>query len=96
MTKRDWLFGEPRETVCNIVKDVARRAGVSVGDIYGRATARRFSRPRQAAMYLAVTRTGKSYQQVGRIFGRDHTTVLHAIRAVEARPHLYPIGTPNE
>ena len=41
-------------------------------------------RPRQIAMYLAKTLTLRSLPEIGRRFGgRDHTTVLHAVRKIE-------------
>jgi chromosomal replication initiator protein len=41
-------------------------------------------RPRQVAMYLAKTMTLRSLPEIGRRFGgRDHTTVLHAVRKIE-------------
>lgn len=41
--------------------------------------------PRQIAMYLAKTMTGRSLPEIGRRFGgRDHTTVLHSVRKVDA------------
>jgi chromosomal replication initiator protein len=46
---------------------------------------RHLARPRQIAMYLAYELTPKSLPQIGRLFGdRDHTTVLHGYRTVEA------------
>ena len=88
----DYLFGEPRETVRNIVRDVARSTGLSVADIHGPAQRGPAVKARHAAMYLARVRTGKSYQALGRIFGRDHKTVMSAVRKVEASPNEYPIG----
>jgi chromosomal replication initiator protein len=42
-------------------------------------------RPRQVAMYLAKILTLRSLPEIGRRFGgRDHTTVLHAVRKIEA------------
>jgi hypothetical protein len=43
------------------------------------------SHPRQVAMYLAAEMTDKSLPNIGRCFSRDHTTVIHAIRAVKRR-----------
>jgi chromosomal replication initiator protein len=41
-------------------------------------------KPRQIAMYLAKTLTPRSFPEIGRRFGgRDHTTVLHAVRKIE-------------
>jgi chromosomal replication initiator protein len=93
---RDWLFGEPRPGICRIAYQVAARTGVTIDDLKSPKKARVFSRPRQAAMYLAHRNTDKSTTQIGRFFNRDHTTVLHAIRAVESAPHLYPIGEVRE
>ena len=43
------------------------------------------TRPRQVAMYLARGLTGRSWERLGRSFKRDHTTVIHGVRAVEER-----------
>ena len=44
---------------------------------------RSVARPRQIAMFLAKNLTTKSLPDIGRAFNRDHTTVLHGIKAVE-------------
>ena len=44
---------------------------------------RSIARPRQIAMYLAKDLTSKSLPEIGLAFGRDHTTILHAIRLIE-------------
>ncbi len=46
--------------------------------------------PRQVAMYLAREITGKSYPAIGRMFDRDHSTVISALRAVEDRQTTSP------
>jgi chromosomal replication initiator protein len=47
--------------------------------------AREVARPRQIAMYLAKQLTSRSLPEIGRRFGgRDHTTVLHAVKTIEA------------
>ena len=46
--------------------------------------ARQVARPRQVAMYLAKTLTSRSLPDIGRRFGgRDHTTVIHAVKKIE-------------
>lgn len=90
--KRDYLFGEPRETVRSIAREVAHREGLSVADLYGPSRRARLVKARHAAMYIAHKKGGHSLSKVGRIFGnRDHTTVMNAVRKVEAAPHEYPI-----
>jgi len=63
---------------------VASQFGLGVSDMSSPVRARSVARPRQLAMYLARELTGKSLPEIGRLFGdRDHTTVIHAIRAIE-------------
>ena len=58
--------------------------GLRKGEGASRRTAN-VVRPRQVAMYLAKTLTLRSLPEIGRRFGgRDHTTVLHAVRKIEA------------
>jgi chromosomal replication initiator protein len=56
-----------------------------VKDFHSPQRARRVARPRQVAMYLSRKLTTRSLPEIGRRFGgRDHTTVLHACRRIEA------------
>lgn len=59
--------------------------GVSRGELLSAARAPRIARARQLAMYLARELTPLSLAQIAREFDRDHSTVIHAIRAVEGR-----------
>ena len=58
----------------------AERHGVAYSDIVGPCRKPVYARPRQEAMWLAARDTAKSYPQIARVFDRDHTTVIHAIR----------------
>ena len=49
-----------------------------------------FSHPRQVAMYLARELTGRPLTEIGRRFRRDHSTVHHALKAVEKRASSSP------
>jgi chromosomal replication initiation ATPase DnaA len=60
-------------------------SGVSVSEVYGRSRKAEIVRIRQRAMHYAVKRLGMSMPKVGRILKRDHTTVLHGVRVVEAQ-----------
>lgn len=65
---------------------VCARFDVRPLDLVSDRRFRAIARPRQVAMYLAQRLTLRSLTQIGRQFGgRDHTTVIHAIRTVEAR-----------
>ena len=58
---------------------------LDVKDFHSPQRARRVARPRQVAMYLSRKLTTRSLPEIGRRFGgRDHTTVLHACRRIEA------------
>ena len=63
---------------------MARHYNVSRGDLLSSRRTANVVRPRQIAMYLAKTLTLRSLPEIGRRFGgRDHTTVLHAVRKIE-------------
>jgi chromosomal replication initiator protein len=68
----------------DIQKVVARQFNVSKNDLLSNRRTRVIVRPRQIAMYLAKVMTPRSLPEIGRRFGgRDHTTVLHAVRKIE-------------
>lgn len=76
----------PGTTWKDTARAVAHQHGLTLDDLIGPARARRVSHPRQEAMALVVHEHKLSTVRVGQLFGnRDHTTVMHAIRAVEAR-----------
>lgn len=76
---------KPRLLVAHIQATVAGYYGI--GKQYMKSAQRGWdiSHPRQVAMFLAAELTPKSLPDIGRCFNRDHTTVLHAIRAVRRR-----------
>ncbi|WP_051631241.1 chromosomal replication initiator protein DnaA [Afifella pfennigii] len=68
----------------DIQKVVARHYNVSRQDLVSARRTRTVVKPRQIAMYLAKTMTPRSFPEIGKRFGgRDHTTVLHAVRKIE-------------
>ena len=76
---------EKRVTVDQIQKAVAEHYGLQQADILSERRARAVARPRQAAMWITKQITTRSLPDIGRRFGgRDHTTVLHAVRRIEA------------
>lgn len=76
---------EPRRVkIEDIQKLVATRYNVSRADILSERRTAAVVKPRQIAMYLAKSLTPRSLPEIGRRFGgRDHTTVLHAVRKIE-------------
>jgi chromosomal replication initiator protein len=86
ITLRDLVGArEPRRVrIEDIQRVVARHYNVSKSDLLSSRRTRTIVRPRQIAMYLAKVLTPRSLPEIGRRFGgRDHTTVLHAVRKIE-------------
>ncbi len=76
--------GEKRITVDDIQKCVAEYYGMKQADLLSERRQRAIARPRQTAMWLCKLLTTRSLPDIGRRFGgRDHTTVLHAVRRIE-------------
>src|SRR5678815_1194896 len=75
---------ERKVTVDTIQKTVAEHYALKQADLISERRARAVARPRQVAMWLAKQITTRSLPDIGRRFGgRDHTTVLHAVRRIE-------------
>jgi chromosomal replication initiator protein len=77
---------EPKRVrIEDIQRIVARQYNVSRADLLSSRRTANVVRPRQVAMYLAKVLTLRSLPEIGRRFGgRDHTTVLHAVRKIES------------
>jgi chromosomal replication initiator protein len=87
---RDLLSIQNRQiSVENIQKTVADYYKIKVADMYSKKRPASIARPRQIAMYLAKELTQKSLPEIGELFGgRDHTTVLHAVRKIGGERQL--------
>jgi chromosomal replication initiator protein len=73
-----------RITIDEIQRKVAEHYNLRLTDMHSARRARNVARPRQVAMYLAKQLTSRSLPEIGRKFGgRDHTTVMHAVRKIE-------------
>ena len=83
---KDLLSIQNRQVgVENIQKTVADFYKIKIADMYSKKRPASIARPRQIAMYLAKEMTQKSLPEIGELFGgRDHTTVLHAVRKISA------------
>ena len=73
-----------RVTIEEIQKRVSEHYNIRQSEMYSARRARAVARPRQVAMYLSKQLTSRSLPEIGRKFGgRDHTTVMHAVRKIE-------------
>ncbi|QJP17545.1 hypothetical protein G3545_08845 [Starkeya sp. ORNL1] len=89
---RDWLRVSPRRgrgarqvLITRILATVAAHYDVEPAEILAHRRTAGVVLPRQVAMYLAKTLTGRSLPDIGRRFGgRDHTTILHGVRKIAA------------
>lgn len=87
---KDLLSIQNRQiSVENIQKSVADFYSIKVADMYSKKRPANITRPRQIAMFMAKELTQKSLPEIGELFGgRDHTTVLHAVRKIaDERAH---------
>ncbi|MBV8652276.1 MAG: chromosomal replication initiator protein DnaA [Alphaproteobacteria bacterium] len=82
---RDLLRANDRRiTIDEIQKRVAEHYNIRLSDMHSARRARAVARPRQVAMFLCKQLTPRSLPEIGRKFGgRDHTTVMHAVRKIE-------------
>lgn len=86
--ERDWLkplmFGQPR--VLDILHEVSRDLCIPFNQLISHRRRADLVRARQIAMYLARELTSKSFPEIGNVIGgRDHTTILHGCKVIEAR-----------
>ena len=93
-SKRDWLIIASsikvlppiKRTLSDyIIHVVSEEYGIPKDILLGKERKRIYSRPRQMVMYLLRNLTKRSYPAIGKVMGKDHTTVLHGVRAVERR-----------
>lgn len=76
---------ERKLTIDEIQRKVAEHYKLRMSDLLSARRARDVARPRQVAMYLAKKLTPRSLPEIGRRFGgRDHTTVMHAVKRIDA------------
>lgn len=77
-------WNKKRRTVRDFVEEVSTETGVPVAAILSKNRTRKFCVPRQE-VFLRAHEYGLSLSHIGRVFDRDHTTILHGIRAARKR-----------
>ena len=81
-------ISERKVTIDEIIRKVSDHYNLRMSDMISSRRSRVISRPRQVAMFLSKTLTSKSLPEIGRRFGgRDHTTVIHAVKKIEELKH---------
>lgn len=73
----------PQETIDRIINDVSQRSGIKKEKILSRNRRKEIVAARFACMYLLRKEAFMTFAAIGRIFGRDHTTAIHALSSVE-------------
>ncbi len=77
---------KPEITITTIIDSVIEYYGVKLTDLQSKRRQKSIAHPRQVCMYLARRHTRYSLEEIGGYFGgRDHTTVMHAVRTIEKR-----------
>ena len=88
----DWVAcsASQHPTIQEIINAVTGYFGVKVTDLLSRRRQKSIALPRQIGMWLARNHTRYSLQEIGGYFGgRDHTTVMHAVKTIEAKRQRY-------
>jgi len=70
-------------TADEVIKSVMDTTGIGRVDLLGTSRSKHIVKARHLAMALIRKHCGMSYPQIGRIFNRDHTTILYAVRKIE-------------
>jgi chromosomal replication initiator protein len=76
--------------VGRVIEIVGKFYGVAQADLLGDGRTQHLSMVRHITMYLARTYCQLSYPELGTVFGRDHSTVIHAVKLIERRVQAQP------
>jgi chromosomal replication initiator protein len=77
-------------TVDMIMNAVSKHYGLKIKDLKGVSRAKNFSLPRQIAMFLIRRYTNLGFREIGQIFGKDHSTAVHAHQKIDAEIETDP------
>ena len=80
---KDQMPDRRQPTSEDVIRSVAEHFGLRPAELKGRRRHRAISRPRQIAMWLCRQTLSKSYPEIGRDFGKDHSTVISACRKID-------------
>ncbi|MCC6127681.1 MAG: ATP-binding protein [Chlamydiae bacterium] len=82
---KDFVLREKQEmlTAEQIIQAVAKHFGIRPEDLLGKSQAREFVLPRQLAMYSCREQLKMAFQAIGKLFGRDHSTVMASVKQIQ-------------
>src|SRR3990172_6851115 len=80
-----YFYYPKRVSIPEVIRTVACHYCIWVHDIRGRSRRREICFPRQVAFYLAWKHGGGSYSVIGRVFNRDHTTIMHGVHRIKSK-----------
>lgn len=78
-------IGLKHQTLKGIIWAVSEHMGISIQGLMSRGRTAKLVHARQVSFYIAKKLTTLSLSQIGRRFGRDHTTIIHGIAQIEAK-----------
>ncbi|MDP8222919.1 MAG: chromosomal replication initiator protein DnaA [Candidatus Lernaella stagnicola] len=87
------IIGDPDKPIAveQVQKTVCEYFNIKQSEMLGARRHKAVAQPRQVAMYLSRKLTNHSFPDIGRKFGgRDHTTVMHAVRKMETQSQVNP------
>jgi chromosomal replication initiator protein len=73
-----------------VIKIVSHFCGVAQPDLIGSDRTQHVAMVRQVAMYLARRHSSLSYPELGAVFRRDHSSIIHGVKAIEQRVQAQP------
>jgi chromosomal replication initiator protein len=77
------IIGNSQMLSAEMIRDfIARHYKISVDDLQSRSRKKTIAFPRQVSMFLARKYTEQGLAEIGRVFNRDHSTVLHSVRVI--------------
>lgn len=80
--RADIWMSDPGQPALKIIAEVAEEHGVSVAALLGPCKVRELAVPRMLAYHRIRAELGYSYPRIGRIFKRDHSTIIYGVRRV--------------
>ena len=77
------IVGNPRSLTAQAISElVGQQFKISINEMQSRSRKKKIAFPRQVAMYLSRKHTEETLADIGKVFNRDHSTVMHSIKVV--------------